>query len=141
MSNLRVFDPFAVDNFDDVFRNFFRPGRFETVLPATQIKVDIDEIENNYVVKAELPGVKKEDIQIDIDGNFVSIRAEVKNEKDIKKEGKILRSERYYGAVSRAFTLGSDVDQANAKAKFDNGVLELTLPKRASAQTKRIAIQ
>lgn len=141
MSNLRVFDPFAVDNFDDVFRNLFRPGRFETVLPTTQIKVDIDEIENNYVVKAELPGVKKEDIQIDIDGNFVSIRAEVKNEKDIKKEGKVLRSERYYGAVSRAFTLGSDVDQANAKAKFENGVLELTLPKRASAQTKRIAIQ
>jgi len=141
MSNLRVFDPFAVDNFEDLFRNFLRPAQAMAGLAPTQIKLDIDEVDNSYMVKAELPGVKKEDIHVDIDGNLVSIQAEVKNEKEVKKEGKTLRSERYYGAMSRAFTLGSEIDDAGATAKFENGVLQLTLPKKASAQTKRISVQ
>jgi HSP20 family protein len=141
MSNLRVFDPFAVDTSEDMVRKFFRPMRFDVDFPATSIKVDVEEADKHYVVKADIPGVKKDDIHIDIDGNYVSIEAEVKKEKDVKDNGRLLRSERYYGSVSRAFTLGSDVDAATAKAKYDNGVLELTLPKRASSQAKRVTIQ
>ena len=141
MRNLSVFDPFAVENTEDVFRGFFRPGRFDVALPASQIKVDVDETDTGYQVKADLPGVKKDDIHVDIDGNYVSIQAEVKSEKDVKKDGKVLRSERYYGAVSRAFTLGNEIDAGKASAKFDNGVLELTLPKRASQNGKRVTVQ
>ena len=141
MNNLRVFDPFDVDILDETVRNLFRPARLESLLPPTQIKVDIEEADDNYLVRAELPGVKKDDIHVDIDGNLVTINAEVKNEKDVKKGGRVLRSERYYGAVSRAFTLAGDVDEGHVKARFDNGLLELTLPKRASKQMKRIAIQ
>lgn len=141
MSNLRIFDPFAVDTFDDMARTFFRPVRYDLALPASQIKVDINEVDNNFVVKAEIPGVNKEDIDVGIDGNLVTIQAEVKKEKDVKEDGKVLRSERYYGAVSRAFTLGADIDATHAKAKYDAGVLELTLPKRAVSKANRISIQ
>ena len=89
-------------------------------------------------VHAEIPGVKKEDIQISIDGNQVSISAEVKREKEEKQGEKLLRVERYYGKVYRAFSLAQDVDQENAKAKYENGVLELTLPKKAASATRRL---
>jgi HSP20 family protein len=85
--------------------------------------------------------VRKEDIQVSIDGNQVSIAAEVKREKEEKQGEKVLRSERYYGRVYRAFSLGQDVDQEAARAKFDNGVLELTLPKRSGSATRRLPVQ
>lgn len=141
MGNLRVFDPFAVDNVDDVFRTFLQPMRLEGMPAAPQIKVDVSETDKAYQVKAELPGVKKDDIHVNIDGNYVTINAEVKNEKDEKKDGKVLRSERYYGAVARAFTLANDVDEGAVIAKFDNGVLDLTLPKKAVSQARHITIQ
>jgi HSP20 family protein len=145
MSNLRVFDPFSVDtlsadNFDEMFRNLFRGTRGEGFPTAPQIRMDVDESPQAYQVKAELPGVKKEDIQVNIDGNFVSINAEIKREKEDRKDGKLLRAERYYGSVSRAFTLADEVDDAKVDARFENGVLNLTLPKKASTQAKRIAI-
>lgn len=141
MRNLRTYDPFAVDSVDDVFRNFLRPVRLEGLNQAPQIKLDVQENDTAYMVKAEMPGVKKDDIQVSVDGNYVSISGEVKVEKDEKKDGKVLRSERYFGSVSRAFTLSSDIDDAAVVAKLDNGVLTLTLPKKAAAQTKHITIQ
>ena len=141
MNNLRVFDPFAVDTVDDVFRNFLRPVRFEGMPAAPQIKVDVNETDKEYHVKAELAGVKKEDIHVNIDGNYVTINAEVKNEKDEKKDGKVLRSERYYGAVSRAFTLAADIDEDAVVAKFDDGVLNLTLPKKTTQRATHVTIQ
>lgn len=140
MANILRYNP-ADDAFDDLFRGFFmRPVRFEGQ-PDVQIKMDVSEDDKAYTVHAEIPGVKKEDIHVTIDGNQVAISAEVKNEKEVKEGEKVLRSERYYGKVSRAFTLGQDVDEAAAQAKYDNGVLELRLPKQIAAKAKRLNIQ
>ena len=140
MTNLLRYNP-ADDAFDDLFRGFFmRPVRFEGQ-PEVQIKIDVSEDDRAYTVHAEIPGVKKEDVHVTIDGNQVAISAEVKNEKEVKEGEKVLRSERYYGKVSRAFTLGQDVDEASAQAKYDNGVLELRLPKQVAAKAKRLTIE
>lgn len=142
MPNLVRRDPFAMDDvFDDLLKGFFvRPVHFEGQ-PQIQIKTDIKEDDKTYTVHAEIPGVKKEDIQVSIDGNLLSISAEVKKEKEEKQGEKVLRSERYYGKVSRSFTLGQDVDDSAAQAKYADGVLELTLPKKAVSSAKKLAIQ
>jgi len=140
MSNMTRFDPF-----DDLFRGFFvRPVELGNVgnnaaQPPT-IRMDVKEDGDAYQVHAELPGVKKEDIHVTIDGNLVSISAEVKQEKEVKEGGRVLRSERYFGKVSRSFQLGQEVDDGKAAAKFSDGVLELSLPKRAATASKRLAI-
>jgi HSP20 family protein len=141
MANITRWDPF--DDFDDLFKGFFlRPMRMETgAEQAMRIKMDVKEDDKSYTVHAEIPGVKKEDIQVSIDGNQVSISAEVRKEKEEKQGEKVLRSERYYGRAYRAFTLAQDVDQEGARAKYDNGVLELTLPKKAATATRRLAVQ
>jgi HSP20 family protein len=127
--------------FDDLFRGFFmRPVRFEGQQDI-QIKLDVSEDDKAYSVHAEIPGVKKEDIHVTIDGSQVAISAEVKNEKEVKEGEKLLRSERYFGKTSRIFVLDQDVDEATAQAKYTDGVLELRLPKRTSAKSKSIAIQ
>jgi HSP20 family protein len=85
--------------------------------------------------------VKKEDIHVSIEGNQVSISAETKLEKEEKKGEKVLRSERYVGKVARSFTLAHDVDEAKSQAKYSDGVLELTLPKKAPNTAKKLAVQ
>ena len=140
MANILRYNP-ADDAFDDLFRGFFmRPVRFEGQ-QEVQIKIDVSEDDKAYTVRAEIPGVKKEDIHVTIEGNQVAISAEVKNEKEVKEGEKVLRSERYYGKVSRAFALAQDLDEAAAEAKYNNGVLELRLPKRVTAKTKKLTIQ
>ena len=140
MANLTRFDPFA-DPFEDLVRRVFKPVRWETDTQPLQIKVDVEENDKAYTVKAEIPGVKKEDINVQIEGNQVSITAESKQEKDVKENGKVIRSERYYGSLYRSFTLGQDVDQAAAAAKYADGILQLTLPKKATAATKKLTVQ
>ncbi len=142
MANITRYDPFdfGIEPLDDLFRGFFRPVRMEGV-PQVQIKMDVKENDKAYTVHAEIPGVKKEDIHVTIDGNQVSISAEVKKEKEEKEGDKLLRSERYYGKVARSFTLGSDIDDGAAAAKYDNGVLELTLPKKTAAASKKLEIK
>ncbi|HEU0220091.1 MAG TPA: Hsp20/alpha crystallin family protein [Gallionella sp.] len=140
MVNISRYNP-ADDAFDDLFRGFFmRPVRFEGQ-PEVQIKMDVSEDDKAYTVHAEIPGVKKEDIHVTIDGNQVAISAEIKNEKEVKEGEKVLRSERYYGKISRAFTLGQDVDEAAAQAKYNNGVLELRLPKQIAAKARRLNVE
>ena len=146
MANVTRFDPFQLagtfggsDPFDDVFKGFFRPVRAEGQQPV-QIKMDVKEDDKGYAVHAEIPGVKKEDIHVTIDGNQVSISAEVKQEKEVKEGEKLLRSERYYGKVARSFALASDIDEAAAQARYDNGVLELTLPKKIVTAAKKLTI-
>ena len=117
-----------------------RPVRFEGQQDI-QMKLDVSEDDKAYSIHAEIPGVKKEDIHVSVDGSQVAISAEVKNEKDIKEGEKLLRSERYFGKVSRTFVLDQDVDEETAQAKYNDGILELRLPKRSSAKTKSIAIQ
>ncbi|HET6491438.1 MAG TPA: Hsp20/alpha crystallin family protein, partial [Burkholderiales bacterium] len=118
MAGLTRFDPFA-SNFDDLFKGLFlRPVRFDLeTLPQLQIKLDVKKTNGSYAVSAELPGVKKEDIHVDVDGNSVSISAEVKKESEEKKGEQIVRSERYYGKLERSFTLDSDIDEAKVDAK------------------------
>jgi HSP20 family protein len=140
MANLTRFDPFA-DPFEDLVRRVFKPVRWETETQPLQIKVDVEENDKAYTVKAEIPGVKKEDINVQIEGNQVSITAESKQEKDVKENGKVIRSERYYGSLYRTFTLGQDVDQGAASAKYADGILQLTLPKKATAATKKLTVQ
>ena len=142
MANITRFSPFD-DTLDDLFRGFFvRPVNFEGQASApAQFRVEVAEKDKEYVLRGELPGVKKDDINITIDGDTVAIMAEVKNEKDVKDGERVLRSERHYGKLYRAFTLGQAVDEAGAQAKYADGVLELTLPKKAAVQAKRISIQ
>lgn len=147
MANLARFDPFNLTradpfgDIDDLFKGFFvRPVLFEGQ-PQMQIKMDLKEDDNAYKVHADIPGVKKEDIHVSIDGNQVSISAEMKMEKEEKKGEKVLRSERYCGKVARSFTLAHDVDEAKSQAKYSDGVLELTLPKKAASSAKKLAIQ
>lgn len=136
MSNIKRYDPF-----DDLFRGFFvRPVDIGNTSQTPSIKMDVKEQENAYLVHAELPGVKKEDIHVTVEGNLVSISAEVKQEKEEKEGERVLRSERYFGKVSRSFQLAQDIDDAKAVAKFNEGVLELTLPKRAASTSKKLAI-
>jgi len=139
MVNLLRYNP-ADDAFDDLFRGFMmRPVRMDGA-PDIQIKLDVTEDDKNYSVHAEIPGVKKDDIHVTIDGNQIAISAEVKNEKEVKEGEKVLRSERYYGKVSRAFTLAQDVDEESSSAKYNDGVLELTLRKKTAAASKRLTI-
>ena len=140
MANIARFDPFA-DSFEDLVRRMFKPVRYEGDAQPLQIKVDVSEDDKAYTVKAEVPGIKKEDINVQIDGNQVSISAESKQEKDVKENGKVIRSERYYGSLYRSFSLGQDVDQAAATAKYADGILQLTLPKKASAATRKLTVQ
>lgn len=140
MANIARFDPFA-DPFDDLVRRVFKPVRWEADAQPLQIKVDVEENDKAYTVKAEIPGVKKEDINVQIEGNQVSITAESKQEKDVKENGKVIRSERYYGSLYRSFSLGQDVDQGAAVAKYADGILNLTLPKKATAATKKLTVQ
>ncbi len=140
MANIVRFDPFT-DTFDDMFRRVLRPMRWELEEQPLQIKLDVTENDKTYTVKAEVPGVKKEDINVQVDGNLVSITAEAKREKDVKDNGKVIRSERYYGSLSRSFSLASEVDQGGAQAKYADGILELTLPKKTTAAAKKLAVQ
>jgi len=101
----------------------------------------VAEKDGEYKVLAEVPGVKKDDIQVDIEGDVVSISAETRAEKDVKEGERIIHSERYFGKISRSFRLGQEVDQAKASAKYSDGVLELVLPKKTAASAKRVTIQ
>ena len=136
MSNVSRRDPL-----DDFFRGFFvRPVEYGSATEAPQMRVDVKEVDDAFQVHAELPGIKKEDIHVHIDGPVVSISAERKQEKEAKEGERVLRTERYFGQVSRSFQLGQDVDEGKASAKFTDGVLELSLPKKTAPQAKRLVI-
>jgi len=139
MANILRYHP-ADDAFDDLVRGYFmRPLRFDAAQPA-QIKIDVSEDDKDYTVAAEIPGVKKEDIKVRIDGNQVTISAELKKEKEEREGSRLLRSERQYGFASRTFSLAFDVDEAKSAAKYENGILELTLPKKTTTSSKRLPI-
>lgn len=126
---------------DDMFKGFFvRPFAFDSDLQAG-IKLDVKEDARAYTVHAELPGVKKEDIHVQVDGNRVSLSAEVKRESEQKDGEKVLRAERYYGQVARTLQLAHEIDDGAAEASFSDGVLCLTLPKKDKATTRSLTIK
>ena len=142
MTELRPLDPFAFEPIDDAFRSLMRPWRLEVPEAAPRIRLDLVEDDASYTVKAEIPGVKKEDIDIRVDGNMVTISAEVKTDREEKGNGgRVLRRERQEGYASRSFSLACPVDEAKVLANYKDGVLALTLPKKAGTANKRIAIQ
>ena len=141
MANIARFTPFD-ETFNDLVRGFFvRPVGLETGDTPARFKVDVNEDEKTYTLRAEIPGVKKEDINVTIDGDQVEISAEVRNEKEVKDGGRVLRAERQYGKLYRAFALGQAIDEASAQAKYTDGVLHLTLPKKDAVASKRVAVQ
>jgi len=141
MANMIRYDPFN-GLVDELFNGLFvRPMAFEGRAELPRMKVEVAEKNGAYVVTAELPGVKKEEIDIAIDGAQLTLSAVVKREKEVAENERVLHSERTYGKVSRSFALPQELDEAKAEAKFRDGVLELTLPKKAAAQRKQISIQ
>ncbi len=141
MSELRLFNPFTLDPIDDSFRALMRPWRSALADVAPRIKIDVSEQDSTYLVKAEIPGVRKEDIDVRVEGNQVTISAEVKSEKEEKQGARVLRRECRQGYASRSFTLGCALDESLADAKYENGILSLTLPKKAAAANRRLQVQ
>ena len=144
MANIARVDPFG-ELVDDLFKGFFvRPVSYDGAVAAREgaprMKVDVIESNGAYVVSAELPGVRKEDIQVTIDGASVTLAAEVRREKEVQTDERVLHTERAYGKATRSFTLPQELDEERAEAKFQDGVLELKLPKKAAAQRKQITI-
>jgi HSP20 family protein len=138
MTRLSLYDPFA-DVFPELFRGMLAPVKAPDG-QALEIRVDVKESNTDYTVHAELPGVAKSDIQVEIEGNRVSITGEVKRQTEKKEGERVLRSERYYGSVARSFALSHEIDEPAAQAKFDNGVLTLTLPKKTTPSGRKLAI-
>lgn len=130
------------DLFPEMFRRFAGPMKLSVDTPA-EIRVDVTENDKEYLVSAEIPGARKDDIRVVVDGNYVSITAQIK--KDIEDKhgegGRWLVKETYRGSVSRGFTLAHEVDDKAAVAKLDDGMLRLTLPKRTGAGSRLLNIE
>lgn len=142
MANVVRYDPF--DLFEGMMKSVLRPS-FEAyqAQQATAFPVDVIEDDRGYHIWAELPGVKKEDVSIAINGGQVSISAEAKRETAIDQgqgQENMLLSERRYGNFARSFQFAGEIDDEKAEATYRDGVLILTLPKAPSAQVKRLAI-
>lgn len=131
------------EDFDRVFEGFFRPMRWveeattENFVPA----MDITERENEYVVRTDLPGVKKEDISITMENGLLTIAAECKNESEEKEGDRLLRQERRYGRYARSLRLGTQIDEKGVKASYKDGVLELILPKAEAVKPRKISVE
>ena len=141
MQNLISYDPRTETGLDELFRGFFKPVRVEGAPVPAMIKMDVTETDNGYLIHSEMPGVKKEDIDVAIDGNQVTITAEVKQEWEKKEGDKVLRNERYFGNIYRSFTLPAELDQSACEAAYENGILELRLARKSAAPGKRLAIR
>jgi HSP20 family protein len=145
MQTVQLYDPFASAGLEDLFRGLFKPVQVARDA-AVAIKVDVTEKDNGYVVHAEIPGVNRDDIQVTIEGSQVTIAAEVKRvieakDGNGKDDERVLRSERYYGAVYRSFVLPVELDEEASAAKYENGVLELKLAKKAAVAGRKLTIQ
>jgi HSP20 family protein len=133
------FDPFY--NVDDWFKGFgMQPFSMDSETTPT-IKIDLKENDTAYTVRAEIPGVKKEDVKVQVEGNRVSISCETRQEKEEKEGERVICRECQQGSSYRSFTLGSDVDETKAEAKYENGTLELTLPKKEGKTARRIEVK
>jgi HSP20 family protein len=147
MTALSIYDPFA-DVFPSLFRGFFDDSARRTVArevarPAiASFAIDVSEDVKAYTVIANLPGMSKEHIHVEIDGNQVRIRAERGGESTEKNDetSKVLRTERFNGSYARGFSLPQELDNDGASAKYEQGVLTLNLPKKAQVSAKRLAI-
>jgi HSP20 family protein len=141
MTRLQVYDPFTRNALDEIVRGLFAPVRVDPTEGGLPIKVDVVETDSGYIVHADIPGVKKDEIQVSIERNQVSIGAEVKRTNDVNDGERVLRSERYVGSVFRSFVLPVELDEGASEAKYDNGVLELKLAKKAPEAGRKLTVQ
>ena len=140
MANIKPFEAFP-SNLDDFFKGtFLRPFRFDFGEPEMQIKLNVTRTDSAYAVEAEMPGVKKDDVHVTVDGSMVTISGEVKKEKEEKKGDQVVRSERYFGKVERSFSLPHDINETAVSAKYEDGVLKLSLPLREQRAGKTIKV-
>jgi HSP20 family protein len=130
------------DPLDTLLGGIFRPARRDHGrADALPLRVDVRETADAYVVSAELPGVKKDQVEVEIEGNEVSIATEIVARREPVEGEKWLRTERFHGKTARRFALPQEIDEARADARLTDGVLELTLPKKAPAAGRKVAIQ
>ncbi|MDQ6620194.1 MAG: Hsp20/alpha crystallin family protein [Pseudomonadota bacterium] len=142
MSQIQTFDPFAEAGIDEIFRGFFQPVRSGNGQQrANPIKMDVKETPAGYVVQAEIPGVRKEDIAVTIEGNQVTISAATKRESEQREGERVVRAERFYGNLYRSFTLPVELDESGSAARYENGILELTLTRKQQAAGRKLTIQ
>lgn len=140
MNPLTRYEP-LVGRLDGLFDEFFRPALvWDNRNELGQMRVDVKESKDAYTVHAEVPGVKKDEIAVEIEGNEVTISAETKRETESKDGEKWLRRERFYGKTGRRFALPHEIDEAKSEAKFADGVLELTLPKRTTVTGRKLKV-
>ena len=130
------------DDFDNLFEGFFRPMQpFSELERGSMIpSIDVKEDDDGYTVRADLPGVKKEDIDVSLQDGLLTINAEARMEKEDKKKGRVIRQERRYGKIVRSMRLGVGVNEAKVKASYKDGVLELKLPKSEELKPKKISV-
>ena len=140
MARLQVYDPFGASGIDELFRFLAPVRRGEGEAPAG-IRIDVSENDQGYVVRAEIPGVKKDEIHVTIEGNQVSIAAEVKRETERKDGERVIHAERYAGQLFRSFTLPAELDETASEAKYEGGVLELKLAKKPVVAGRKLTVQ
>jgi HSP20 family protein len=130
------------EDFDRAFQGFFRPVRWPEEAEAQSLvpALDIVERKDEYVVRTEMPGVAKENIEVTLEDGILTIAGESRGESEEKEEGRVLRKERHYGKYVRSLRLGAHVDGRNIKASYRDGVLELVLPKAEEVKPKKIAV-
>ncbi|SOZ40921.1 Hsp20/alpha crystallin family protein [Cupriavidus neocaledonicus] len=140
MSNIRRYDPFSIEPLGDMLQGMFRNLRLgaEADLP---FKVDVTESDASYAITADLPGVKKEDINVSVDRGTVMITAKLEKASEVKEGDRVIRQERYSGAMQRAFTLDGNIDTDNIDASFQDGVLRVVLPKKEASPQQRVTIR
>lgn len=134
-----VLRPFQ-DVFNELSRDFIGRPLGMASRAVSGIRLDVDEDDTSYTVRAEIPGARKEDIQVSVEGNQVSLSAEIRHETHDGSGQRTVYSERSYGVSSRTFTLPAEVDSQGAAAQYRDGVLTLVLPKKASLSGKRVPI-
>lgn len=139
MANISLFEPVA--KFNIALKTWMMGKRSMEDATSEEIKLSITENERQYAVMAHIPGVKKENIQVDIDGNRVAIRAHSESLKAEEKGDGIVYRERYKEIFSRSFTLSTDIDETLSDAHYKDGVLELKLSKKVQAYGKKLLIR
>ncbi len=137
--------------FDEFFNDFFARAGVPVTAPlaaranelpaAVRARMDVIDKGDKYEVLVDLPGVKKEDINVTVEGARVAIAAESKGQREIKDGDRLLHTERFASSYARSFELPAEVTEDGAEAAFENGVLKLALPKRATVTSKRISIR
>ena len=131
------------DEFDNMFEGFFRPLRWadeEAASDSLVPRIDVIERENDYVVRTEIPGARKDDIEVAVENGVLTISAETKSETEQKEGERVIRQERRYGRYLRSLRLDKTVDEKKVNASYKDGVLELTLPKAEEVKPKRITV-